>query len=95
VLWGDGNDKYLVFEGLKFTGFTELDNGDLLVQYHNLNRNSPVADESIDSNVAKEDALSRVPNMDALIIHMPGSGGGKSNVTSNDGVVNYWRYLQD
>jgi hypothetical protein len=30
--------------------------------------------------------------MDALVIKMASSGGGKSVVVSNDNVLNYWLY---
>jgi len=95
MLWGDGDDKYLEFHGMKIVSFTVSETGNtpvLYAAYQVLNQNH--ANNDINTHTSNEDALSKVDGMDVLAIKMVEGGGGRAKVTSNDGVVNYWRFLQ-
>jgi hypothetical protein len=52
------------------------------------------ANQDITTHTGNEDSLSKVDGLDALVVRMKEAGGGRANVTSNDGVVNYWRFVQ-
>jgi hypothetical protein len=95
VLWNDGGSKYLQFDGIKISGFTVSERGGkstLIVSYQVLDQND--ADKDIDGNTDREKSLSKADGLDALVINMVENGGGRGNVTSNDGVMNYWRFMQ-
>jgi hypothetical protein len=95
VLWGDAGRKYLEFDGIKITGFTLSKSGDtpvLLVSYQELDK--AAAEQDITTNTGNEESLSKVDGMNALAIMLPTGSGFRTNVTSNDGVVNYWRFIQ-
>jgi hypothetical protein len=92
-LWS-GDKKYLEFDGIKMSGFTLSKSGNtstLLITYQVLN----IADarDGIDKHVTNESALTEVAgDLNALSVTMTTGGGGSSNITSNDGVLNYWLY---
>jgi hypothetical protein len=91
-LWDDGNTKYLEFDGIKFASFTLSEKGDtstLVMAFRALHR--PNAERDIGRHTGRQDALSRVKGLDALVIKMKGAGG-RSNVVSNDSALNYWIY---
>jgi hypothetical protein len=89
--WGDGDSKSLKFDGIKITGFTQSLSGGtpaIVVTYEVMDVSS--AESGINTNVSNEDNLSRVSGMDAMVIKTPSAGGGRTPVTSNDQVVDYW-----
>ncbi|MDR1510576.1 MAG: hypothetical protein LBS53_13165 [Synergistaceae bacterium] len=92
VLWNDGNTKYLQFDGIRITSFTISEKGSdtLVAAYQVLDQKS--ANSDISEHVSKEELLSKVGDLDALVIKMLEGGGGGSGITSNDSMVNYWRY---
>jgi hypothetical protein len=96
VMWGGGGKKYLEFGGLKFTSFTVSEKGGvttLAAAYQALDR--PTAEQSANGAANAEESVSKVEGMDAIAIRMiPGSSGGNSNMAKDDGVVNYWRFVQ-
>ena len=96
ALWGD-DAKYLQFDGLKISGFTLSHNSGtptLLVSYQVLDQNAAGAD--IDAHDSNERLpISSVRGMDMLAIKLPTGGpGGSIPIRPNDGIVNYWRFVQ-
>jgi hypothetical protein len=93
ALWGDGDSKYLDFEGVRISGFTLSEKGNvstLIVSYQVLDKDA--AKNSLNNNIMNErDNLSKADGMDALVIKMPDTDESIPLVTSNDAVVNYWR----
>ncbi|MDR1578847.1 MAG: hypothetical protein LBS35_00700, partial [Synergistaceae bacterium] len=92
VLWKDGENKYLEFNGLKFASFTVSEKGDtstLVITYRTLSKVN--ADSDISRHTEDEDALSKVKGMDALVVKMVASGG-TTPLVPNDSVLNYWLY---
>jgi hypothetical protein len=99
-IWGgDADDKkYLKFNGIKFRDFTVSKTGDvptLIVSYQVLDK--AAADNDIATHVANEDELSKLDGLDALSIRMREGGGtgGHANIPPNEGILNYWRFVQE
>ncbi|MCL2683628.1 MAG: hypothetical protein FWE55_00140 [Synergistaceae bacterium] len=99
--WSDDSKKYITFDGLKFTGFTHSKIGaveTLVITYSALDDFE--ASSSVDENIKREEetGLSRVQGFQEnsaiqLILTSP-SSAIRSPVTLNDGVVNYWHFIQ-
>ncbi|MDR1019380.1 MAG: hypothetical protein LBL73_01360 [Synergistaceae bacterium] len=94
-MWNGGNDKYLQFDGIKITGFTHSEKGQketLIATYELLN----IADaaSSIHDAVESEESVSSLEGMNALLLTNVGGSVRTTSVTSNDQVVNYWRFLE-
>jgi hypothetical protein len=93
ALWGNGNKKYLRFDGIKITGLTVSRKGgaqSLLVSYEVLDKDA--AERGINLNTGAEESLAKVDGMDALALKMPdGDNIRKSSVKNNDSVVEYWK----
>jgi hypothetical protein len=95
AMWGDGKSKFLVFKGMKITGFTHSEQGKketLLVHYERLNVEESAS--YIKNRTDNEDALSESDLPNTLEITELGGSGITANVTSNDQVVNYWRFIE-
>jgi hypothetical protein len=96
-MWDDGNKKYLTFRGLKITGFTTSSTGDsevLIITYEILSKAD--ADADLKQADDDEDSISRSEgDLDFLSVKMMSKSGTTSPITSNDGVINYWRYYEN
>jgi hypothetical protein len=94
--WDRG--KYLDFKGIKITGFTYSEKGKdtLFVHYVRLNGND--ASVSISDVTSEEDNISEADPNTLEITELSGNGGeaeDEDELTSNDQVVNYWRYITE
>jgi hypothetical protein len=96
ALWNSG--KYLTFKGIKITGFTRSEKGKretLLVHYTLLNTTDAAASiRDEDNGVTSKENITESGLPNTLEITELGSSGTTINVTSNDQVVNYWRFIE-
>jgi hypothetical protein len=97
-MWGgDSPKKYLEFDGIKIVSFTVSEKGEnstLVAAYQVLDQGLANTDiNNYTKGEEKEETLSKVDGLDALVVRMSSGGGGRSKVTSNDVVVNYWRFV--
>ena len=98
--------KYLIFEGIKLTGFTPsiIGKKNTLVISYNVLGDDGAVNDSVRSNVSKfgEDGLSEVGGalgdnhmQIALKDETPPPPPPENPVKNNDTVINYWRYVEN
>jgi hypothetical protein len=95
-MWDGGEKKYLTFDGIKITGFTTSMTGrpTLFITYNILDR--AAANLSINSATDGEKYLSRSEgDLDFMSLTLTDKSDNPPPITSNDGVINYWRYYED
>jgi hypothetical protein len=96
--WSDDSKKYLTFNGIKITGFTLSSTGSvdtIIFTYSVLD--AVTAENSINTNLnaEKNNGLSKVEgDVNAVQIRLYNSSTVKSPLTSNDTLINYWRFSE-